>query len=150
MQWIQKGPYRAATLALASSFILGGCASSPDAGGAVDMYPAEVGSKTHLYEVVSRTQLKLAPGTIVEVTDGPCGPKSGMIFRQANGATGGYMACGCHPATQGSCTTVSDNPEYPSCAGGCTNSEGRPVGCSLYGPLIGPPRTPLQVVLRER
>jgi len=136
--------------ALAAGTLLLGSCSSMSPSDAVVMYPAEVGSRTPLFEVVSSSRLKLAPGASAEPAEGPCGPRSGMVLRRANGDIGGYVVCGCHSATQGSCTTTSDNPNYPSCAGGCRNSEGVPVGCEIYGPLIGPPRTPLQIRLRAR
>jgi hypothetical protein len=114
------------------------------------MYPAVVGTKTDLFEVVSSTELKLAPGVKSQIVAGPCGPKSGIVFQQIGGG-GGYMACGCSGATQGNCKTENDNPQHPSCSGGCTDSEGNPHGCGLYGPIIGPPRDPArQIELRAR
>ena len=111
------------------------------------MYPAEVGTKTDLFEVVSSTELKLAPGVKSQIVAGPCGPQSGIVF-QKNGS-GGYMACGCPSGTEGTCATENDNPEHPSCTGGCRDSEHRPLSCSLYGPLVGPPKDPAaQIELR--
>lgn len=44
------------------------------------MYPATVGTRTELFEVVSPTELKLAPGVQARIMAGPCGPKSGIVF----------------------------------------------------------------------
>jgi hypothetical protein len=108
------------------------------------MYQAVVGTKTDLFEVVSPTELKLAPGVKSQIVAGPCGPKSGIVFLKNNG--GGYMACGCVGAQTSSCTTENDNPEHPSCSGSCTDSEGTPRGCGLFGPIIGPPKDPAREI----
>ena len=113
------------------------------------LYPAVVGSKTDLFEVVSSKELKLAPGVKAQIVPGPCGPKSGIMLQRENGA-GGFMSCGCVGAQTSSCVTTNDNPEHPSCSGGCTDSEGNPHGCGLFGPIIGPPRDPVLMELRAR
>ena len=132
---------------LAVPMILG-CSTTKTDSEQVVMYETPVGTKTDLFEVTASNKLALQPGVRVEVVPGPCGPKSGMILFRRNNEIGGYMSCGCHPATSGSCSTVNDNPEHPECSGGCRNSEGVSVGCSMFGPIIGPPRNPLSVALR--
>ncbi len=127
--------------------VLGGCStkrSSPTTS-EVPMYPVVVGEKTELYEVVAPNELKLAPGVTFHVVPGPGGKNNGIVLLRQNGDIGGYMACGCIGATTSSCITVSDNPNHPSCSGGCTDSEGNPHSCMLFGPIIGPPRDPLSI-----
>jgi hypothetical protein len=116
----------------------------------IHMFPAVVGEKTELYEVVAHNELKLAPGVKTKVVDGPSGKNSGIILLRPNGSVGGYMACGCVGAQTSTCVTTNDNPEHPSCSGGCTDSEGNPNPCGLFGPLIGPPRHPLAIRLVRR
>ena len=112
------------------------------------MYPAVVGTKTELFEVVSSTELKLAPDVKSQIVAGPCGPKSGIVFQKNNGS-GGYFSCGCPDYAEGACTTKNDNPEHAECDGGCHDSEGKELGCTLFGPIIGPPRDPArEIVLR--
>ena len=124
--------------------VLGPCKSNQQPK-VVPMYPVVVGEKTDLYEVVSPNELKLAPGVKIKVLKGPNGKKSGFVLMRPNGGLGGFMSCGCIGATTSSCVTTSDNPEHPSCSGSCTDSEGNPHGCSLFGPIIGPPRDPLMI-----
>jgi hypothetical protein len=107
----------------------------------VAMYPAVVGTKTDLFEVVSPTQLKLAPGVKTQIVAGPCGPKSGIVFLEKG--EGGYMACGCVGGQTSHCTTENDNPQYPSCSGNCSDDQGVSRGCALFGPLTGPPKDPV-------
>ena len=113
------------------------------------LHPAVVGAKTDLFEVVSSKELKLARGVKAQIVPGPCGPKSGIELLRENGS-GGYMVCGCVGAQTSNCTTTNDNPEHPSCEGGCTDSEGNPHGCGLFGPIIGPPRDPAMIELRAQ
>jgi hypothetical protein len=108
----------------------------------VVMSPAEVGSKTADYEVVSATQLKLAPGVRAEIVKDAKGQSNGFVLMRRNNGVGGYMACGCVGATTSTCRTENDNPEHPSCSGSCTDSEGNGHPCQLEGPLIGPPKDP--------
>lgn len=114
------------------------------------MAPLEVGTKTPDYEVISATKLKLSPGVKLRPIKGANGKNNGFILLRANGTLGGYMSCECHSATSGNCKTENDNPEYPSCSGGCTNSEGVPVGCQIVGPIIGPPRSPFTITVVDR
>jgi hypothetical protein len=109
---------------------------------------AEVGDKTDLYEVVATNRLKLAPGVTMQPTVGPCGESSAMLLTRQNGETGGYVVCSCLTSTPGNCKTTNDNPEYASCEGGCTNSEGRRLPCQVSEPLPGPPKNPLMIRLR--
>ncbi len=114
------------------------------------MYPVVVGEKTDLYEVLGPNELKLAAGVKIKVLKGPRGEKNGFVLLRQNGGVGGYMACGCISAMTSSCVTTSDNPEHPSCSGNCVDSEGRPRGCELFGPIIGPPRTPFMLKFLAR
>ena len=114
----------------------------------VVMYPAKVGTKTELFEVVSSKQVTLAPGVKSQIVGGPCGPQSGIVYQRPEGGPGGYMACGCTGAQTSTCTAENDNPLHPSCSGGCTDSEGNQHGCELYGPLPGPPKDPAAIELR--
>lgn len=141
--------WRIAIAVIVMACVLGGCKTPPPSAD-VTMYPAIVGEKTDLYEVISPTSLRLAPGVRSQIVDGPGGRRCGILLMRQNGSVGGYMACGCIGATMGNCVTTNDNPEHPSCSGGCTDSEGNSRGCSLFGPLIGPPRDPAMVKLRER
>lgn len=136
-----------AVVAIAGS--LGACKTMPPEG-EVTMYPAVVGEKTELYEITSANSVKLAPNVRVKIVEGFGGNKCGMILLRPNGATGGYMSCGCIGATTSSCVTTNDNPEHPSCSGACTDSEGNAHGCSLFGPIIGPPRDPAMIRFRAR
>jgi hypothetical protein len=111
------------------------------------MYRMPVGAKTAFFEVTSPNSVALRPGVRAEIVAGPCGPKSGIMLMQDD-RPGGYIACGCHSAMTGSCQTVNDNPEHPSCSGGCRNSEGLPVACEMYG-MIGPPRNPVLIQLLQ-
>lgn len=124
-----------------SAGVLGACCTpcvSPTTS-EVPMYPVTVGEKTSLYEAVAPNALRLAPGVGFKEVQGPGGKNNGIILMRPNGATGGYMACGCIGATTSSCVTTSDNPDHPSCSGGCSDSEGNPQPCQLFGPIIGPP-----------
>ena len=117
----------------------------------VMMAPLEVGTKTPDYEVISPSELKLAPGVKIKVLKGPKGENNGFVLLRPNGGLGGFMACECSGATTGRCVTENDNPGHASCSGGCTDSEGNPRGgCQLVGPIIGPPRDPyvIKVVAR--
>lgn len=108
----------------------------------VVMAPAQVGTKTPDFEVISPTELKLAPGVRLHELRGTEGQNNGFVLLRANGSLGGHMACGCVGATTSTCRTENDNPQYPSCTGACTDSEGVSRGCNLEGPIIGPPRNP--------
>ena len=108
---------------------------------------AKVGQKTDLYEVVANNRLKLAPGVTVKPTAGPCGENSAMLLMRQNGQ-GGYVVCSCVGATSGSCKTTNDNPDYATCEGGCTDSEGVNRGCQVSEPLPGPPKNPLMIRVR--
>jgi hypothetical protein len=109
------------------------------------MYPVVVGEKTELYEVVAPNELRLAAGVTFKEVPGPGGKNNGIVLLRPNGTTGGYMCCGCIGATTSSCVTTSDNPDHPSCSGACTDSEGNPHECMLFGPIIGPPKDPLSI-----
>jgi hypothetical protein len=130
-----------AMVAVASS--LSGCTkqSSPTTTEVV-MAPVDVGTKTPDYEVISPTELKLAPGVKLKMLEGAGGQNNGFVLMRANGGLGGFMACGCVGATISSCKTENDNPEHPSCSGSCTDSEGNAHPCQLEGPIIGPPKDP--------
>lgn len=130
-----------------SAGVLGACCSTQvsHTTDEVPMYPVTVGEKTSLYEVVAPNALRLAPGVGFKEVQGPGGKNNGIILMRPNGATGGYMACGCIGATTSSCVTTSDNPDHPSCSGGCSDSEGNAQPCQLFGPIIGPPRDPLMI-----
>jgi hypothetical protein len=125
--------------------VLGACAERSNE---IAMFPVVVGTKTPLYEVVASNELRLAPGVKFQVEEGTGGKNNGIVLLRPNGATGGYMACGCIGATTSSCVTVSDNPDHPSCSGSCTDSEGNAHGCSLFGPIIGPPKDPIIFLAR--
>jgi hypothetical protein len=126
--------------------LLGACSKqSSSTTDEIRMYPVVVGEKTELYEVVAPNELKLAPGVKFQVVPGPGGKNNAIVLQKPNGETGGYMCCGCIGATTGNCVTTSDNPDHPSCSGGCTDSEGNPRDCMLFGPLIGPPKDPLSI-----
>lgn len=123
--------------------VLGGCGKqSAPATIEVVMAPVDVGTKTPDYEVVSPTELKLAPGVKLQVLEGAGGQNNGFVLLRDNGGLGGFMACGCVGATTSSCKTENDNPEHPSCSGSCTDSEGNSHPCQLEGPIIGPPKDP--------
>lgn len=119
--------------------------TTPPAITEVVMAPLDVGTRTADFEVMSPTTLKLAPGVKLEMVEGPEGQNNGFVLRRNDGGLGGYMACGCLGATQGNCKTENDNPEHPSCSGGCTDSEGNPRGCQMQGPIIGPPKDPFML-----
>ena len=127
--------------AVVVTFLFGPCKKQP-APTIVRMYPVVVGEKTDLYEVVGPNQLKLAPGVKIKVLKGPHGEKNGFVLMRPNGGLGGFMACGCIGAMISSCATTSDNPQYPSCSGDCIASDHKHYSCELFGPIIGPPRTP--------
>lgn len=138
-----------AAVLIVGAGLLGGCKTLfPPA--EVPMYPAVVGEKTELYEVTSANSVRLAPGVKSRVVEGPGGSMCGLVMLRPNGSVGGYMACGCIGATTSSCVTTNDNPEHPSCSGSCTDSEGNAHGCSLFGPIIGPPRDPAMIKFRQR
>jgi hypothetical protein len=127
------------------SGVFAGCSKSASTTDEVRMFPVEVGTKTDLYEVVAPNALRLAPGVTFRVVTNPGGRNSGIVILTRDNKVGGYMQCGCVGATTSTCVTVSDNPEHPSCSGGCTDSEGNGHGCELFGPLPGPPRDPARV-----
>jgi len=123
--------------------VLSGCNNPPTpATTEVLMAPVDVGTKTPDYEVVSPTELKLAPGVKLQVLEGTGKHNNGFVLLRADGGLGGFMACGCVGATISSCKTENDNPEHPSCSGSCTDSEGNAHPCQLEGPIIGPPKDP--------
>jgi len=136
-----------ATVLLVAALALDGCSKEPQE---TVMYPADVGAKTDLFEVVAPNQLQLAPGVRFSVVKGHQGQSSGIVLLRQNGDIGGYMECGCIGATTGTCTTTNDNPNHPSCDGGCTDSEGNARGCMLFGPIVGPPKDPLKIRLMAR
>ena len=115
----------------------------------VPIYPVVAGEKTELYEAVSSSELKLAPGVRLKEAPGPGGKNNGFLLLRANGEVGGYIACGCPSSMEGSCITVSDNPEHASCKGGCHDSENNPRPCEMFG-MIGPPKDPLRLRFRAR
>jgi hypothetical protein len=126
--------------------VLGGCAKRPSqTSDEIAVFPAVVGTKTPLYEVVASNKLRLAPGAKFRIVEGPGGKKNGIVILQLDDSPGGYMACGCVGAQSGNCEAVSDNPANASCSGSCLDSEGNAHGCELFGPLIGPPRDPAGV-----
>ncbi len=137
---------RLAIAMMAAATVLTGCVreTAPEATEVV-LSPVEVGSKTADYEVVSATQLKLAPGVRAEVVKDATGQPNGFVLMRRNNGVGGYMACGCVGATTSTCRTENDNPEHPSCSGSCTDSEGNAHSCQLEGPLIGPPKDPFML-----
>jgi hypothetical protein len=100
-----------------------------------------VGDKTPAYEVVAPNAFKLAAGVRAEVIDVGGGKQNGWVLRMPDGVTGGYISCGCASSATGSCKTENDNPEHYSCTGGCSNSEGNPVGCTPFN-FPGPPKDP--------
>jgi hypothetical protein len=110
----------------------------------IAIFPVVVGTKTDLYEVVAPNELRLAPGVKFQLVESATGKNSGWVLLRPNGETGGYMACGCVGAQTSSCVTVSDNPDHPSCSGGCTDSEGKTNPCELIG-YIGPPKDPFRI-----
>jgi len=114
------------------------------------MAPLEVGTKTPDYEVISPSELKLSPGVKIKHIKGANGEDKGFVLLRADGSLGGYMVCECSGATSGNCTTENDNPEHASCSGGCNDSEGNPAGCSIAGPLPGPPRDPFVIRFVDR
>ncbi len=128
---------------------LGSCSKAPTSED-IPIYPVVVGEKTPLYEVDSARSLKLAPGVGFKVVKGSSGQDCGIVLMRPNGEVGGYMECGCVGAQTGNCVTENDNPEHPSCRGGCVDSEGNAHGCDLFGPLIGPPRDPALIRFRAR
>lgn len=111
----------------------------------VVMAPVAVGTRTPDFEVVSPTELKLAPGVRLEVLEGVDGQVQGFVLRRNDGGLGGFMACGCVGATISSCKTENDNPEHPSCSGSCVDSEGNSHPCQIEGPIIGPPKDPYRI-----
>jgi len=131
-------------IALGSGVVLG-CANPAPTTDEVRMYPVEVGSKTDLYEVVAPNALQLAPGVKFQVVAGPGGKNNGIVILARDNSVGGYMSCGCIGATTSTCVTTNDNPEHPSCSGGCTDSEGNGHACQLFGPLTGPPKDPAHI-----
>jgi hypothetical protein len=130
--------------------ILGSCAkrSSPTVT-EIEMSPVEVGTKTPDYEVIAPNALKLAPGVRIEIVKGADGQQKGFVLMRQN-VNGGFMSCGCGGATTNNCVTENDNPDHPSCSGGCTDSEGNPHPCGLIGPIIGPPRDPFRIKIVPR
>jgi hypothetical protein len=140
-----------AAMALVVLCVLGGCATRTPGITEVVMAPLEVGTKTPDYEVISPTELALAPGVKLQMLKGADGQDNGFILLK-NDQLGGFMACGCEGATIGSCKTENDNPEHASCSGGCSDSEGNPRPCQISGPIIGPPKDPfiLKFIARSR
>jgi hypothetical protein len=121
--------------------ILSGCNEQSPPTTEVVMAPMDVGTRTPDYEVVSPTELKLAPGVTLHELKGAGGENNGFVLI-GKGGLGGFMACGCVGAASSSCKTDNDNPEHPSCSGSCTDSEGNGRPCELEGPFTGPPRNP--------
>ncbi|MEW5757718.1 MAG: hypothetical protein AB1810_15600 [Pseudomonadota bacterium] len=121
---------------------LSGCSTQAPVTTEVVMAPVEVGTKTPDYEVISPTELRLAPGVKLQVLESAEGQNKGFILLRADGGLGGFMACGCVGATTSTCKTENDNPVHPSCSGGYTDSEGNFHPCQLEGPIIGPPKDP--------
>jgi hypothetical protein len=127
-------------MAVVLAVVLCGCEEEKVSSGT----PVVVGTKTPLYEVIAKNQLKLMPGAKIEVTPGPDGKGSGFIVYRQNSAPGGYMSCGCVGAQTSSCTISSDNPDNnPTCSGSCTDSEGNPHSCEIET-WTGPPKDPPQ------
>jgi hypothetical protein len=106
------------------------------------MTPVDVGTKTPDYEVVSPTELRLAPGVKLQMLEGVGGQNNGFVLLKDNGGLGGFMACGCVGAKTSSCKMDNDNPEHWSCSGSCLDSEQNPHPCEVEGPIIGPPKIP--------
>jgi hypothetical protein len=131
--------------------VLGGCAqeTAPPVTEVV-MAPVDVGTRTPDYEVVSPTELRLAPGVRLQELRGPEGQNNGFVLLRNDGGLGGFMACGCVGATTSSCVTENDNPDHPSCSGSCTDSEGNAHPCQLEGPIIGPPKDPFTLKFISR
>jgi len=111
--------------------ILGGCIEQSSTTNEVGITPTDVGTTPD-----SSTGLKLASGVNLQVLE-----DNGFVLRVQ------YVRCFCGPGLRGSCSTASDNPSYPSCSGGCFDSEGRSRGCSTET-MIGPPRTPYPRLIR--
>ena len=126
--------------------VLGGCAQerAPPTTEVV-MAPVDVGTRTPDYEVISPTELRLAPGVTLQELQGPDGQSRGFVLLRNDGGLGGHMACGCVGAQTSSCVTENDNPEHASCSGSCTDSEGNVHSCQLHGPIIGPPKDPYRL-----
>jgi hypothetical protein len=131
--------------------LLGACTSqAPQTEETVILNPVAVGEKNELFEVVATDRIRLAPGVKVRDVPGPGGVGKGMVLMRPNGIDGGYVACSCTGATQGSCGVSSDNPgNDPVCTGGCRDSERNPRACQMEG-LIGPPRDPKWIKFRGR
>lgn len=127
--------------------LLAACQTPAPPSKEIPIYPVVAGSQTPLYTVETARSLRLAPGVRTEPANGPNGPGSAFVILRQNGATGGYMACGCVGAQTSSCRTTSDNPEHPACEGSCTDSEGNSHPCDLFG-MIGPPKDPLMLRFR--
>jgi hypothetical protein len=132
----------------AMAAVIGSCSKQSSE---ITVYPIKVGEKTDLYEAVADNALQLAEGVTFKVVPGPGGgQENGIVLMRPNGEIGGYVVCECIGATQGNCKTESDNPNHPSCTGGCTDSEGNPHGCMISAPLPGPPRDPTLIRMRSR
>jgi hypothetical protein len=73
--------------------VLDGCAkqSAPPITEVV-MAPVDVGTKTPDYEVVSPTELKLAPGVKLQVLQGAGGQNNGFVLLRDNGGLSGFMS----------------------------------------------------------
>jgi hypothetical protein len=138
-------------VAVAIAFLFGPC-KKQTAPKIVRIYPVVVGEKTDLYEVLGTNELKLASGVRIKVVKGSRGEEKGFVFMRPNGGLGGFMACGCAGGTINSCKIDSDNPEHPNptCSGGCVDGEGNSHACSLFGPIIGPPRDPFKLQFLAR
>lgn len=138
-------------IALVVSAMAAGIGSCSKKSSEITVYPIKVGTKTDLYEAVAANALQLADGVTFKVVPGPGGgQQNGIVLMRSNGEIGGYVVCECIGATQGGCKTESDNPNHPSCSGGCTDSEGNARGCMISEPLPGPPRDPTLIRMRAR
>jgi hypothetical protein len=135
----------------AITVLLGACQKQPPpADETVVLNPVVMGEKNDLYDVVAPDRIKLAPGVKIRIVDGPGGIGKGMVLMRPNGIDGGYVACSCIGATQGSCAPSSDNPDNnPVCIGGCRDSEGNARACQMEG-MIGPPKDPRNIRFRRQ
>lgn len=101
----------------------------------VFMTPVKVGTKTPDYEVVSPSELKLAPGVKIKGLKGPKGENNGFVLLRPNGDIGGFMSCGCGSGS-GTCTDSSPG----ACTGRCNDSEGNAIACTLHQSPDPPPK----------
>ncbi|PYK84556.1 MAG: hypothetical protein DME28_08935 [Verrucomicrobia bacterium] len=135
-------------LALSVSVLVACSKRSSGTADLIPIYPVKVGEKTDFYEVVGPNDVKFAEGVKIKLVPEAGGKSNGFVFMRPNGEIGGYMRCECSGATTSSCRTTNDNPNHPACEGGCTDSEGNLHGCTLAGPLPGPPRDPTLLSFR--